>query len=77
MKIVINVGRIDQVMRLVLSALMIFFGFFSNALIVDDIAGILLGSFGIFIFLTAIFRYCPLYLLIGFDSNRKKKELNN
>ena len=74
MKIIVNVGKLDQILRFVLSLSMIYFGFFSDRLIADQLAGILLGAFGVGILLTAIFKFCPLYVLIGFNSCGMKKE---
>ena len=74
MKLVKNVGGIDQIMRFSFSVPMIYLGFFSNKIILDNLAGILLGCFGLIVFLSAVFRSCPLYMLIGFSSNDDKNK---
>ena len=72
MKFTQNIGTIDRIMRLIIGLIMIYFGLYSNVLIADEIAGTLLGVFGVFILLTAIVRFCPMYLIIGFSSDKKE-----
>ena len=68
-----NVGRIDRILRIVLGTAMIYIGFLSDDLLADTFASILLGSFGVIVFLSGLFNSCPLYLLIGFSSNKETK----
>ena len=63
-----NVGTADRILRLGASLLMIYFGFYEGKLISDQLAAILLGSFGVIIFITAIISMCPLYNLIGVNT---------
>jgi hypothetical protein len=63
-----NVGLADRILRLGASLMMIYFGFIDKTAIPDQLASILLGGFGIIIFLTAIFSMCPLYNLIGIST---------
>lgn len=72
-----NVGVVDQVTRLVLGLSMIYFGFISDLLIVDRVAGTLLGGFGIALLLISVLRFCPLYLLIGFNSCADNNDVKN
>jgi hypothetical protein len=65
-----NVGRVDRILRLGAGFAMIYIGFLSDGLLADKFASILLGSFGVIVFLSGLFKSCPLYLLIGFNSNR-------
>lgn len=50
-----NVGRTDQIIRLVLGAVLILFAIWS---------GNMLGYIGIILVVTALIGYCPLYSLI-------------
>lgn len=54
-----NVGRTDQIIRLVLGAVLILFAIWS---------GNMLGYIGIILVVTALIGYCPLYSLIGKNS---------
>ena len=68
MKFVKNVGFADRIFRLGASLMMMYFGFINDTVIADQVSAILLGVFGILIFLTAIFCLCPLYNLIGINT---------
>jgi hypothetical protein len=68
-----NVGRVDRVLRVIFGAAMIYIGFLSDDLLSDKFARMLLGSFGVIVFLSGVFKTCPLYLLIGFSSNKDAK----
>lgn len=74
MKIKKNVGNADRILRFGASLMMIYFGFFDSSVIADEIAAILLGIFGIIIFVTALISMCPLYNLIGFSTYTKVEE---
>jgi len=63
-----NVGTTDRILRFGASLVMIYFGFINDTVISDQIASILLGNFGILIFLTALFNLCPLYNLVGLNT---------
>lgn len=68
MKFERNLGAIDRVLRAGISLAMIYFGFVSNYLITDHIAGLILGVMGIGSLVIAVIGYCPLYGLIGFST---------
>ncbi|MBE8233525.1 MAG: DUF2892 domain-containing protein [Endozoicomonadaceae bacterium] len=69
-----NIGRLDQVLRLGLSACMIYAGFVNEELIQDEFSSILLGVIGTVLMYTVIMRSCPLYILIGWNSCRNNPE---
>ncbi|MDH5485657.1 MAG: DUF2892 domain-containing protein [Gammaproteobacteria bacterium] len=69
-----NVGRLDAVLRTGLGAGMGYVGLIDTGLIDDQVAAIILGVFGIVIFSSGIFRRCPLYSLIGFNSRTTNEE---
>jgi hypothetical protein len=68
MKIKLNVGGLDAILRLGIGSGFIYIGFINLEILNDQIASIILGIFGVIIFLSGAFRYCPLYIVIGFNS---------
>lgn len=68
----INVGRLDQMLRLVISSSMIYAGFLNEELIQDEFSSILLGIIGVVLMLTVILRSCPMYILLGWNTCRDK-----
>lgn len=68
MKIKRNVGGIDRGLRIGISVLMIYFGFFNNTIITDALAGTILGVFGVASMVVALVGFCPFYSVIGFSS---------
>jgi hypothetical protein len=73
MKIPRNIGKMDALFRTIISILMIYFGFFSTLLIEDQLAGIILGVFGIFSLLVVMVGHCPFYTVIDFNSVNSDK----
>ncbi len=65
-----NVGGLDQILRLGICSGMIYVGLINEQLIQDKFSSILLGVIGIVLMLTVIFRFCPLYMLIGWSTCR-------
>lgn len=63
-----NIGRLDQVIRIVISTSMIYAGFVNAELIQDKFSSILLGVIGAILMCTVILRSCPLYILIGWNT---------
>ena len=74
MKIPRNIGSMDALIRTIISCLMIYFGFFSTALIEDQIAGAILGIFGILNLVVVVAGNCPFYSAIDFSSVDKSKK---
>ncbi len=68
MKIVPNMNRIDQVIRLLLGMAMVWFGFLDHSLIEDPFYGLLLGLFGVLNIGSALMRTCPVYMLAGIST---------
>jgi len=63
-----NLGMTDRILRGGISVAMIYYGLFSQYLITDRLAGLILGGIGIGSLLIAVIGFCPLYALIGFSS---------
>jgi hypothetical protein len=72
MRIQRNLGPLDRTLRFGLSAFFIYFGFFDRSVITDHVAGALLGSAGVILFVVAAVAWCPFYQLIEFDTLREK-----
>jgi hypothetical protein len=66
----INIGRLDQILRLLISSLMIYAGFINKELIQDEFSSILLGIIGVVLMFTVILRSCPMYILVGWNTCR-------
>jgi hypothetical protein len=66
-----NMGNIDRIIRIVL-ALIVIVLYLSN-IISGTLAIILLIISGIFI-LTSLISFCPLYILLGINTCKKKEE---
>lgn len=75
MKFQRNLGIIDRILRAGISLLMVHFGFFSNYLITDHVAGLILGVMGVGSLIIAVIGYCPLYGLIGFSTYTPKVDV--
>jgi len=72
-----NVGRIDQVFRIIAGSLMIYLGFFEETTVTSGLSGTLLGLFGIGIFLSAVFQNCPLYIVAGINTCNSQNNNKN
>ena len=73
MKVVQNMSRIDQVLRLLLGIAMIYYGLFDHSLIGDALYGVLLGLFGILNVGSSLVGICPIYVLAGISSLKQIK----
>lgn len=67
-----NIGGFDRFLRIGISLLMIYLGFFNDAIISDNTAGTILGIFGSASMLIALIGFCPFYALIGFNTCHKE-----
>ncbi|MHB8454371.1 MAG: YgaP family membrane protein [Acidiferrobacterales bacterium] len=63
-----NVGTLDRILRAGVSILMIYFGFFSHALIDGAVTRTLLGVFGVVHLAVVVTAFCPLYSLVDFNT---------
>lgn len=69
-----NLGKFDRVLRAGVSLLMIYYGFFSHDLLIDEIARLVLGVVGVLHLIVVITAYCPLYSVVGFNTAAQKSE---
>ena len=63
-----NIGHIDQVIRLMISFGMIYFGFFALSLIQDEFSATIVGILGALNLIVALARFCPLYAAAGINT---------
>ncbi len=63
-----NIGRMDQIIRLVISLAMIYIGFIDKAILPDPVSSLVLGIFGVINLVVALVRYCPLYAVTGINT---------
>jgi len=65
-----NVGGIDRILRAGFGLTTVYIAFIDNDILTDLFARWALGIFGLIFFITSIFRFCPLYNLIGFNTSK-------
>ncbi len=63
-----NIGRMDQIIRLVISLAMIYIGFIDKTILPDPVSSLVLGIFGVINLVVALVRYCPLYAVTGINT---------
>jgi Inner membrane protein YgaP-like, transmembrane domain len=69
-----NLGRFDRVLRAGVSFLMIYYGFFSQYLITDATARLILGVVGVLHLIVVIAAFCPLYAVVGFNTAAQRSD---
>jgi len=72
MKIKRNMGRLDQMVRIVVGIASIYFGFIDSTLIAEPVIAICLGTFGVLNLLSVVMRHCPLYVMAGISTTSNK-----
>jgi Na+/pantothenate symporter len=72
MRIQRNLGPLDRTLRFGLSAIFVYFGYFNHSVITDLVAGALLGTAGVILFVVAAVAWCPFYQLIDFNTLQEK-----
>ncbi len=63
-----NVGYLDQVLRLGISAILIYIGYFDESIVHDALSRWIILGIGIVNFVVAATRYCPLYVVVGINT---------
>ncbi|MEJ2031540.1 MAG: DUF2892 domain-containing protein [Deltaproteobacteria bacterium] len=67
-----NVGNLDMLIRLIISGVLFYIGFFDNPVVSGGLSQKIIGVAGFLPLLTALFRFCPLYTLIGLSTSAEK-----
>jgi len=70
----INVGRLDQFLRISISLILIYIGFIDDNIIHDPLSSNILGTIGVLFIIVALVRFCPLYTLTGINTCHKKSQ---
>lgn len=68
-----NIGRLDQVLRMGISLILIYIGFIDEAFISDSLSSNIIGGGGVVFFVVALVRTCPLYAITGINTCHTKK----
>ena len=63
-----NVGTIDMCIRLIISAGLVYVGFFDNPVVSAGMSKTIIKILAFAPLLTGLLRYCPLYSMIGLDT---------
>lgn len=63
-----NVGTVDMLIRLIVSAGLFYIGFFHNPVVSGGLSQKIIAGAAFLPLLTALFRFCPLYSLIGLNT---------
>ncbi len=66
-----NIGPRDRIVRLLFFFILFYLGFFSNPLIDTGLPKRLIGILSFVPLLTALTKFCPIYLLVGLDTHKK------
>ncbi len=64
----INVGRLDQLIRIIFSFALVYIGFIDETIISDPLSSNIVGYFGAAMMFIAVVRFCPLYSIVGFNT---------
>lgn len=72
---VANVGRVDRLIRLVLGAVLLVVPFVTSIPVLESaVDEIVMGAVGVVLIVTAAFRFCPLYRLLGMATCRTQSQ---
>lgn len=68
-----NAGGIDRVLRVVIAAVLIYFGFVNTTFIGQALIATIVGILGVINMLVAITGICPIYTIAGISTCPAKK----
>lgn len=74
MKLIRNMGPVDQVLRIAMGAALIYLGPASNILTTDPMSGFLMAAVGVYIIVSSAIGYCPFYHWAGFCTYKPKSD---
>ncbi len=63
-----NIGRFDQLLRIGISAGLIYIGFIDGQIVHDRLSANIIGTIGILNLIVALVRFCPLYIAAGINT---------
>jgi len=70
MKIVRNVGNLDQVLRLGISAILFYISLVDTEFVADPLSSGILAFIAVGNLVVATVRFCPLYTLVGINTKK-------
>jgi len=70
-----NVGGVDLIIRAGFGLTTTYLVFFNTDIISDPLTRWIFGFLGTVFLLTAIFRFCPFYQVVGFNSARTESDV--
>lgn len=68
-----NIGKLDQVLRIVTGLVLIYVGFVNTAIINDSLINNVLGVFGVINIVVGFIRVCPVYYMANISTLPDKK----
>ena len=69
-----NVGRLDQILRVGISLVLVYIGFIDKEFITDPLSSNIIGIIGVLSLIVALLRFCPLYVVTGISTCNRKKQ---
>lgn len=69
-----NVGRLDQILRVGISLVLIYIGFIDKEFITDPLSSSIIGIVGVLSLVVALLRFCPLYVVTGISTCNRKNQ---
>lgn len=63
-----NMGRIDQVLRLIIGLVLLYVGFMNTSIINDSLINNILGVLGIINIAASLSRVCPVYYMANIST---------
>lgn len=63
-----NLNMFDQVIRLLIAAVCIYFGFIDTSLVQENVLALGIGIFGVLNVIAGVIGFCPVYKLAGINT---------
>ena len=68
-----NIGKLDMVLRLGIGLGALYIGLIDKQLVTDELSSYILIGIGVIALVTAVTRFCPLYLIPGINTGAADK----
>jgi len=68
-RMVKNIGRFDQILRLGISFGLVYIGLIDKEFIQDPLSSYIIGTVGVINVVIALVRFCPLYVVTGINTS--------
>lgn len=70
-----NEGILDRIVRVALSLVLLLTGLFLIGVLQSNVLGLVITGFGLWVLITGLVGFCPLYVPLGINTLEKEKEL--